>query len=149
MNSDLSSDDDRQDVSTTVIPPINSKLDVKRPILETKQHDRKTIRKKLKVIMTGRVIMTTEKGRQKISLSNINRKRRHESGDLLGKIRKKDFCGFQRTSTSKLSPIGNKTEYLEEQLASRPVPEKANTKIQLCPQLRVFDSILYLLFTIS
>ena len=73
MNSDLSLDDDRQDVSTTATPPINSRLDVRRHISKTKKHDIKKIQKKLKVMMTGRVIMTTEKGRQKVSLSHINK----------------------------------------------------------------------------
>ena len=84
MHSNLNSDDDRQDVSATAIPPINSKSDVKQSISKTRQHDRKKIRKKLEVVMTGRVVMTVEKGRQKISLSHINRKRRHEKGRLLG-----------------------------------------------------------------
>ena len=75
MNGDLSLDNDRQDVSTMVTPPINSKSDVRRPIPKTRQHDRKKIQKKLKAMMIGRVIMTAEKGRQKVLLSHINRKK--------------------------------------------------------------------------
>ena len=73
MNNNLISDDDRQDVSATATPLINSKSDVRQLIPKTRQHDRKKIRKKLEVMMTSRVIMTTEKGRQNVSLSHINR----------------------------------------------------------------------------
>ena len=82
MNSDLNSDDDRQDVSTMATLPINSNSDIKRPIPKTRQHDRKEIRKKLKVMMTDKVFITTEKGRQKVSLSHINREKPHEKGDF-------------------------------------------------------------------
>ena len=61
MNSDLSTDDDRQDVSTTTTPPINSKSKFNQPIIETRQHDKKKIPKKLEVIMIDKVIMTTTK----------------------------------------------------------------------------------------
>ena len=43
------------------MPPINSKSDVRQPILEIRQQDRKEIPKKLKVMMTNKVIMTAEK----------------------------------------------------------------------------------------
>ena len=39
------------------MPPINSKLDIRQPIPETRQHDRKKILKRLKVMMTNKVIM--------------------------------------------------------------------------------------------
>ena len=48
VNSNLISNGDRQDVSATVMPPINSKSDVRRPILDIRQHDRRKIQKKLK-----------------------------------------------------------------------------------------------------
>ena len=59
MNSNLGPDDDRQDVS--IMTTLNSKLDVRRLIPETRQHDRKDIQKKLKVMMTDKVIMTAKK----------------------------------------------------------------------------------------
>ena len=76
VNNDLISDDDKQDVPTTATPPINSKSDVRWLIPKTRQHDRKKIHKKKEVMTTSKVIMTTEKGRQKVSLSHINRERR-------------------------------------------------------------------------
>ena len=125
VNNDLNSDDDKQDVSATAMPLINSKSDIRWPISETRQHGRKKIQKKLKLMMTGRVIMTAEKGRQKVSLSHINRKRRRERGDLLeekGGKKKKGLFGLRRTFTPRLPSLGYKVEYLEDQLASRPVP---------------------------
>ena len=62
--------------------PINSKLDVRKPIPKTRQHGKKEIWKKLKVIMTNKVIMIAEKGRQNVSLSHINIKKSHEKGDF-------------------------------------------------------------------
>ena len=53
-----------QNISTTTTPPINSKSDVRRPIPETRQHDRKKITKKLKVMMTDKVIMTAKKEKE-------------------------------------------------------------------------------------
>ena len=76
MNSDLSSDDEyRQDVFTTAMPLINSKSDVMRLILKIRQHDRKEIRKKPKIMMTDKVIVTAEKRRKKVSLSYIIREK--------------------------------------------------------------------------
>ena len=63
VNNNLNSDDDRQDVSTTTMPPINSKSDVRRPILNIRQHDRKEIQKKVKVMITDNFIMTAKKRR--------------------------------------------------------------------------------------
>ena len=60
MNSDLSSDDNRQDVSTMATPPINSKLDIRWPVPETRQHDKKEMQKKLKVMTIDKVIMTAQ-----------------------------------------------------------------------------------------
>ena len=78
-------------------------------------------------MMTGRVIITVEKGRQKVLLSHINKKMtREKEGE---EKEKQDFFGFLKTATPRLSPLGNKVEYLEEQLASKPVPEKTNTLI--------------------
>ena len=64
MNSDLRPDDDRQNVSITTTPPINSKSDVRQPILEIRQHDRKKMPTKLKVMMTDKVNMIVEKEKE-------------------------------------------------------------------------------------
>ena len=60
MNSNVRSDDDRPYIFTTTMPLINSKSDVRRLIPETRQHNRKKIPKKLKVMMIDKVIMTAE-----------------------------------------------------------------------------------------
>ena len=91
----LNSDDDRQDISTMATPPINSKLDARQPIPKTRQHDRKKIWKKLKVMMTD---MTTKKGRQKVSLSHINMKKQNERGDAFSdliELQLQDFFSFE------------------------------------------------------
>ena len=73
-----------------VTPPINSKkLEVRRPILETRQHYKKKIPRKLKVMMTEKVIMIAKNGRQKVSPSHINRKKPHRRGDPF--FRSEDF----------------------------------------------------------
>ena len=77
-------------------------------------------------MMTGRVIMTIEKGRQKVSLSHINRKNGDTGRGFLGESLRTSIPGF--------SPLVNKAKYLEKQLALRFVVEKENTLIQLCQQ---------------
>ena len=107
MNSDLSLDDDRQDVSATVTSPINSKSDVRRPISETRQHDRRKIRKKLKIMMKCIVIMIAGKrNTEGFTLSYKWKKATRERGILSG--------FFGRTSTPRLLSLGNKVEYMEE-----------------------------------
>ena len=84
MNSNLSSDDDRQDVSIMTMQPINSKSDARRPISKTIQHNRKKIWKKLKVMMTDKVIITAKKEDKRFrSLIKIERKP-HKRGDFGG-----------------------------------------------------------------
>ena len=59
------------------MPQINSKSEVRRPILETRQYNRKEIQKKLKVMMTDKVIMIAKKEDKKFhSLIQIGKNHR-------------------------------------------------------------------------
>ena len=103
------------------MPLINSKLDVRRSTPETRKHDRK----KLKVLMIDKVIHYSQKGRQKVSLSHINREKPHRRGDLWIGLFPILFSGtyfgskdFILSQIVELLPFRNETTYLEEQLAT-------------------------------
>ena len=95
MNGDLSLDVDRQYVFTTATPLVNSKLDFRWPIPEIRQHDRKKILKKLKVIMIDKVIMTAEKENER--LGPFIREKSHKRGDQ-NPFSKSLFLGLRTSS---------------------------------------------------